>query len=49
MTDIQMVAGTTNSETMKMFDDYNKLAKELSVTTKNVASGAGEWLNSWSL
>lgn len=44
MTDIQMVAGTTNSETMKMFDDYNRLAKELSVTTKNVASGAGEWL-----
>lgn len=44
MTDVQMVAGTTASETMDMFKDYNSLAKDLSVTTKDVAAGAGEFL-----
>lgn len=44
MTDVQMVSGATNEETMKMFKDYNALGKELSVTTKSVASGASEWL-----
>lgn len=44
MTDVQMVAGATDEQAMKMFGDYNQLAKDLSVTTKDVIGGASEFL-----
>lgn len=44
MTDVQMVAGATDEQTMKMFKDYNNLAQDLSVTTKSVAEGASDFL-----
>ena len=45
MTDVQMVTGETQEQIFQRFDDYNELAKELSVTTVDVAEGASEWFN----
>ena len=43
-TNIQMVAGTTNSEVNSMMQSYNAMAKELSSTTKEVGEAANEFL-----
>ncbi len=43
-TNIQMVAGTTNSEVNSMMQSYNAMAKELSSTTKEVGEAANELL-----
>ena len=44
MTDVQMVAMTTNEETGKLANTYSKLAKQLGATTQEVAEGSAEWL-----
>lgn len=44
MTDVQMVAMTTDEETGKLANTYSKLAKQLGATTQEVAEGSAEWL-----
>lgn len=44
MTDVQMVAMTSNEETAELADSYSKLAKRLGATTKEIAEGSVEWL-----
>ena len=43
-TDLQIVTGKSNAEMVSLMNKYNELAKDMSVTTKNVASSADEWL-----
>ena len=43
-TDLQIVTGKSNAEMVSLMGKYNELAKDLSVTTIDVASGADEWL-----
>ena len=43
-TDLQIVTGKSNAEMASLMGKYNELAKDLSVTTIDVASGADEWL-----
>ncbi len=43
-TDLQIVTGKSNAEMIGLMNKYNELAKDMSVTTKNVASSADEWL-----
>ncbi len=43
-TDLQMVTEKSNSEMTSLMGKYNNLAKDLSVTTKNITSSADEWL-----
>lgn len=43
-TNIQMVSGTSDSDVNAMMSSYNVMAKELSSTTKDVASAANEFL-----
>lgn len=43
-TDIQMVTGDTDEQTVELAKNYNSLAKEMGSTTKEVAEGAAEWL-----
>lgn len=43
-TDLQMVTEKSNSEMTSLMGKYNNLAKNLSVTTKNITSSADEWL-----
>lgn len=43
MVAIQTVTGTTNAEISTMSLEFNKLAKELGATTKEVASGSASW------
>lgn len=43
-TDIRLVTQSTEEETQELQVSYNKLAKELSSTTQEVAEGATEWL-----
>ena len=45
MTSVQMVTGKTGSDAYDMFNEYNSLAKELSVATKTVVEGADDWFN----
>nr|DAK66455.1 MAG TPA: minor tail protein [Caudoviricetes sp.] len=44
MTEVQMVAMTSNEETAELADSYSKLAKQLGATTKEIAEGSVEWL-----
>ena len=44
MTEVQMVAMTSNEETAELADSYSKLAKQLGATTKDIAEGSVEWL-----
>ena len=44
MTDVQMVAMTTDEETAKLANTYSKLAKQLGATTQEIAKGSVEWL-----
>lgn len=44
MTDVQMVAMTTDEETGKLANTYSKLAKQLGATTQEIAEGSVEWL-----
>ena len=44
MTDVQMVAMTTDEETGKLANTYSKLAKQLGTTTQEIAEGSVEWL-----
>ena len=43
-TDLQIVTGKSNAEMIGLMNKYNEFAKDMSVTTKNVASSADEWL-----
>lgn len=43
-TDLQMVTGKSNAEMVSLMNKYNELAKDMSVTTKNITSSADEWL-----
>lgn len=43
-TDLQMVTGNSDAQMTEMADSYNKLAREMSATTLQVAEGAAEWL-----
>ena len=43
-TDLQIVTGKSNIEMVSLMNKYNELAKDMSVTTKNIASSADEWL-----
>lgn len=43
-TDLQIVTGKTDSEIKSLMGSYNQLAKELSVTTIDIADSADEWL-----
>ncbi len=43
MTDTQIVTGYTKSQIAELSNNYNNLAKELGVTTLEVADGALEW------
>lgn len=44
MTNVQMVAMTSNEETAELANSYSKLAKQLGATTKEIAEGSVEWL-----
>lgn len=44
MTNLRIVTGESASETRSLIGDYSDLAKQLGVTTVEVASGASEWL-----
>lgn len=44
MTNIQIVSGMSSKSIQQLAIDYNKLAKELSVTTLDVAKGSLEWI-----
>ena len=44
MTDLRIVTGGTKSETQELLKTYNQMAQTLGTTTKNVASGAVDWL-----
>lgn len=48
MTDVQMVAMTSNEETAELANSYSKLAKQLGATTKEIAEGSVEWFNKMS-
>lgn len=43
-TDLQIVTGKSNAEMVSLMNKYNELAKDMSVTTKNITSSADEWL-----
>ena len=43
-TDLQIVTGKSNAEMVSLMGKYNELAKDMSVTTKNITSSADEWL-----
>ena len=45
MTNVQMVAMTSNEETAELANSYSKLAKQLGATTKEIAEGSVEWFN----
>lgn len=44
MTNLRIVTGESATETRSLIGDYSDLAKQLGVTTIEVASGASEWL-----
>lgn len=44
MTNLRIVTGANRDEASAMMSSYNKLAKELGATTKEVAASANEWL-----
>ena len=44
MTNLRIVTGDSAAETRSLIGDYSDLAKQLGVTTIEVASGASEWL-----
>ena len=44
MTNVQIVTGNTSEEINRLSGEYNKLAKELGVTTLEVAKGNLEWI-----
>ena len=48
MTNVQMVAMTSNEETAELANSYSKLAKQLGATTKEIAEGSVEWFNKMS-
>lgn len=44
MIEVQMVTGETTDSIYRTFNEYNDMARELGVTTKEVAEGANDWL-----
>lgn len=45
MTNLRIVTNANRDEASSMMNTYNELAKQLGVTTKEVASSANEWFN----